>query len=505
MRLAATVALGLAATLVASAAVAQKSTNTIRIALNQPIKRLSMYYYPEPEQGMFTREIEEPLLRYDEGKGTYLPSLATSWTRIDDRTVEFQLRQGVKFHNGDAFDADDVVYMVNWRIDPKLRIPFVATLGWIEGIEKTGPLSIRIRAKSPVATDLITLAYNLLIEDSKVHGKLEDKSEYGLNPIGTGPIRLAKLDQNTGVEVVPNPANTWGTQPKFAKLIGVPVPDAQTQSAHILAGTLDAIQPQTEDELDFYSKQPNLKSVSKEVFSLLWLGLDTRNRSGAQALTDARVRRAIFMAIDRKAIAEHYVPGGARVIDALCFPAMEGCAYNKTPPAFDPEGAKKLLAEAGYKDGFDLELVTRGLSRPAGVAITGMLRSIGIRAQIKHMTLSAYRQYREDGKIQSIATDSPVGSTPDASNVMNQQFGSEKRDFAVDQDIYKWMAEGLATHDLAKRKAVYAQIHDRIYEQSYLLPISTWPVTWVTNKDLEIVPPTWNTASLAAHDFAWKK
>jgi peptide/nickel transport system substrate-binding protein len=149
--------------------------------------------------------------------------------------------------------------------------------------------------------------------------------------------------------------------------------------------------------------------------------------------------------------------------------------------------------------------VTRGLSRPAGIAITGQLRAIGIRANIKHMTLTAYRDYREEGKIQAIATDSPVGSMPDTSNVMLQQFGSAARDFAVDNDIQKWMADAISTHDLPKRKELYSKIHDRIFEKSYLLPIATWPSTWVVNKDIEIQPPIWNDATMSARDFAWKK
>jgi peptide/nickel transport system substrate-binding protein len=489
----------------ASDALAQKSADTVRIALIQPIKRLSSYYYPEPEQGMFSREIEEPLIRYDESEAKFIPTLATSWKRIDDRTLEFQLRDGVKFHNGNTFSADDVVYMFNWRTDPKLRIPFATRFEFFEGIEKTGPMSVRIRTKAVSATDMMTLAYNLMIEDSQVHSKLQDKSEYGLNPIGTGPIKIEKLDQNAGISVVPYDGNTYADKIHYKRLIGVPIPDAQTQAAHILSGSIDAIQPQTGDELDNYKKQQNLKAISRGSFSLLWLGLDTRNRSGRPELQDERVRRAIFMAIDRKAIAENFVPGNAEVIDALCFPGMLACASNTKPPAFDPAGAKKLLAEAGYANGFDLELVTRGLSRPAGVAITGYLRAIGIRASIKHMTLNAYREYREEGKIQSIVTDSPVGSTPDASNVMIQQFGSAARDFAVDDDIQTWMQAAITTHDVAQRKQYYAKIHDRIFEKSYLLPVSSWPVTWVVNKDLEMLPPSWNDASMAAHDFAWKK
>lgn len=484
-------------------AVAQKSADTVRIAMNFPIKRLSPYYQPDIEAGMFFRLLEEPLIRYDERDGKFLPALATSWRRIDERTLEFQLREGVKFHNGNVLTADDVVYMMNWRTDPKLRVPGATRFAFFESIEKIGPMSVRIRTKRPTAIDMITLAYNFFIEDSRVHSGLKDKSEYGLRPIGTGPIKLEKLDQN--ITVVPFNENKYHEHVKFSRLIGVTLPDAQTQAAHLLAGSIDAVQPQTDDEMTNYAARPDLKITSKETFALMWLGLDTRNRSGRPELQDERVRRAIFMAVDRKGIAENFVPGDARVADALCFEAMSGCGHNNPPPTHDPAGAKKLLAEAGYAEGFDLELVTRGLSRPAGIAITGQLRAIGIRANIKHLTWNAYRDYREDGKIQALAIDSPVGSVPDTFNVMQQQFGTPSKDFADDEDIHRWMVEAIGTHDTAKRKALYAQIHDRIYEKSYLLPISTWPSTWAVNKDIEIQPPSWNKATVLVRDFAWKK
>lgn len=494
---------GLVVLVTSADAMAQKATDTIRIAMNFPVKRLSPYYQPDIEAGMFFRLLEEPLVRFDEREGKFLPALAASWKRIDDRTLEFELRDGVKFHNGNVLTADDAVYMMNWRTDPKLRVPGATRFAFFETIEKTGPMSIRIRTKQPTAIDMMTLAYNFFIEDSRVHSKLVDKSEYGLRPIGTGPIKLEKFDQN--VTVVPFTENKHHDHVKFSRLIGMSLPDAQTQAAHLLAGSVDAVQPQTDDEMKNYAAQPGLKIASKEQFALMWLGLDTRNRSGRPELQDERVRRAIFMAIDRKGIAENFVPGDARVIDAMCFEAMSGCGHNHSPPGYDPAGAKKLLAEAGYSRGFDLELVTRGLSRPAGIAITGQLRAIGIRASIKHLTWNGYRDYREDGKIQAVAIDSPVGSVPDAFNAMQQQFGTPSKDFADDEDIHGWMAAAIGTHDVAKRKALYAQIHDRIFEKSYLLPISTWPSTWAVNKDIEIQPPSWNKATVLVRDFAWRK
>ena len=113
VRLIAAALVGTGALSIAADAFAQKSADTVRIAMNFPTRRLSGYYQPEPEAGMFYRLMEEPLIRYDEGDGKFLPTLATQWRRIDDRIIEFQLRDGVKFHNGNSFDADHVVHIFN--------------------------------------------------------------------------------------------------------------------------------------------------------------------------------------------------------------------------------------------------------------------------------------------------------------------------------------------------------------------------------------------------------
>jgi len=173
------------------------------------------------------------------------------------------------------------------------------------------------------------------------------------------------------------------------------------------------------------------------------------------------VRRAILMAIDRESLAKNMVAGTSYVVDGHCYPEMFGCAPDFPKlPAYDPKGAKKLLAEAGYADGFDLTIVTRQLSREAGIAVSGMLNEVGIRAKVNHMTMVAYQKLRQQGGIQAIVADMPVGgAAADASNPFRMQLDSEAQAYTDDPRLFTLHQQGLTTIDLAKRQAIYREMH----------------------------------------------
>ena len=488
----------------APSASAQKSQNIVRIALPEPIKSLDAYHFPVKDANFYTREIFEPLIRYHEGEGRFVPALAKSWTRIDATTLEFELREDIRFTNGNPFDADDVVKILDWRNDPKTRLEFKGRTAMFKGAEKMGQHKVRIFTKEPTATDLMALAYSSPIYDSKVFEKLEDKSDYGKNPPSTGSLKVVNFDNNVGIVFEPNEAYDRGPKPTFKRLVGVPLPDRQTQTAHVLAGTVDAIKVETKDQYDELIKMPSLGAYSRNQFAILVLEVDVRGRSARKELLDPRVRQAIMMAIDRKGLAESLIPGKAELVNAQCMPGMLACAVTTEPPAFDPVAAKKLLADAGYPNGFDLVILSRTLARNPAVAISGQLRAIGINATVDYKTVIGYRNARDEGQLQIAVVDTPVGSTPDASNPLDQSWGNDSFRLVDDDEVLKWKDEGARELDLDKRKAIYARIYDRINKNYYAMPIATWPDAWIHAKDLYITENTWRRDGVAVQDFAWK-
>src|ERR1700679_3869262 len=120
----------LVSTFLANPAQANKADNTLRIAVTDWWPTLDPYQFPLDESAIFFRYTYEPLISYDERAHKFVPRLAKSWTQVDDKTIEFDLRDDVKFSNGDTFDADDVVGTIDWLIDPATTLRFKALYTW---------------------------------------------------------------------------------------------------------------------------------------------------------------------------------------------------------------------------------------------------------------------------------------------------------------------------------------------------------------------------------------
>jgi peptide/nickel transport system substrate-binding protein len=125
----------------ASPAIAQKAADKLRVAVTEPFQSTSPYFYPATEANFFNRSVYQNLIGYDEGKGRYVPIVAKSWKRIDDKTLEFELFDDIKFDNGEPLTADDVVYTYSVAADPKVKFAFAGkqNFTWMTRIEKIVP------------------------------------------------------------------------------------------------------------------------------------------------------------------------------------------------------------------------------------------------------------------------------------------------------------------------------------------------------------------------------
>jgi peptide/nickel transport system substrate-binding protein len=498
-----------AAALSATPAFAQKSANTLRLALNAPFNVLSTYDLPIDEGGVFSRDVYDFLLSYDEHNKKYVPALAKSWKRIDDKTIEFELKPDIKFHNGNPVEASDVKATVDYITDPKSKITYQSRYTWVQDIEVLGPHKLRVVAKEPTGTDLATLAYRFQVWDGKVLNKMADRGDYArLNPIGSGPYKVTQLDTNKGIIV--ERYEGFNTIPDYKKaaikrIHAIPIPDRQTQSAQMLVGAIDLLRNVPPDTAKALVENPNLKLTYVEAPDLFYLALDSAGLSGNKALTDVRVRKAMHMAIDRAEIIKHIVPGGevAEHIEADCFKTTIACKYSVTPPKYDPEGAKKLLAEAGYPNGFDLVYHVFAPNKPIGEAVAGYLHKVGVRTSVQPVEIGLYRRLQGDGKLQAWSILFPTGSYPDAGNIFSVLFTGPAMQYYKDDIIADAMVKGEAEFDEAKRADIYKVAFDRINQMHYHLPISSIPTVFVHSKDVKVNPGKLSAGVTYATDFAW--
>lgn len=403
----------------ATAAQADKKNGTLNIALSEPMSGVDMFHNPTAESQVHTRAVFDTMLSFHPQTGKLLPSLATSWKQIDPKTWEFKLRKDVKFHDGSKFNADVVVYTINWVSDPKVKIRVKGRFTWMKGAEKVDDYTVRVISKRPSAVAIARLAVITRIIPSDVHGSLAKKPDFVRNPVGTGPYKAIQSGKR-GIVLVPNPdyrhGNAANPAGKIKKVSFRTIPDEQTQVAEMLAGNVDLTRMFNKAVVENLTAKPNFTRTIINGLAYFYVALDAANRTGIKALSDVRVRRAIAHAIDRDTIRKSIMIGGefAKTLTANCAPVQFGCAATVDVPKYDPAKAKALLKEAGYANGFDLELVAISRTRDVAVVISEYLRKVGVRVKIQNTNIVGYRKMQRQNKLQAYVMYYGSGGIPDA-------------------------------------------------------------------------------------------
>jgi peptide/nickel transport system substrate-binding protein len=488
---------------------AQKAEDTIRIAVNDSFPILDTYHYSLDEAAAFDRGVYLPLISYDQAKKQWVNLLTRSFRRIDPLTIEFDLREDITFHNGNKFDAADVKGTFEYLADPNVKIQFKSRYDWVKEVEILGPYKVRIHAKKAFSTDLGMLAYRMRVRDIETMNALADKAEYGKNPNGVGPYRVTSIDRNAGLtlEAVPNHWEGGKYFPQPVKRVkALFMPDRQTQVAQLMTGNIDLMRNITSDDAKNLGANPNLGVTPTGSEILLYVTLDAAGRSKNKIMTDARVRKAFVMAIDRKSLATHILPGGdiAVMNKAICFPTTIACAPTTDVYAYNPAEAKKLLAEAGFPNGVDLILHAHEPVKYVAEAIAGEVRKVGFRASVDSMPSAAYVRMRGNGEFTAFTGFFPAGTHPDTA-VLNDFFFNDNRDYWQDAMIRKAMDDGDDELDEAKRTALYTPILDKVNREAYILPISELPIVWAHNKDVVVKPNPLTSSLPNLGDYGWKK
>lgn len=495
-----------------ASAQAQKAKDTLRLAFADPIGSILIYEDSKPETGLTAGAVFDSLMCFDPGKGTLEPLLATSWNWVNERLLEVNLRQDVKFHDGSDFSGEDVVYTLTWLLDPNSKLRFTENWSWIESVELVDRYKVRIHAKLPFAPALVRLAMSSMpMIPKSVHGDPSRRSEFGIKtPVGTGPYKVEFVDANKGIMLVKNPRYPQASACKNAASIGrvhiLPIPDQQTQIAQLAVGGLDYLKVAEKDQAAFLSADPRLMVTATQGLTFNFMAIDASGRSGNKPLADIRVRQALFRAIDRDLITKSVVAGGAdaRVLDELCFKSQFGCGFSAKPKPFDRAAAKALLTEAGYPDGFDVELLATPSVFGLAEALAGELRKIGVRAKVDRATFPAYRDKQRLGKQQILINEWSSGGLPDAYSTVDYFFGDSPRDYWQDKEIKTLAAQAVSNLDDAKRREIYTRIYDRAVEQAYVLPISTKPAVLVHTKELQIEKGSIGVYGAELNMMRWK-
>ncbi len=475
--------------LAAAPALAGKKDSSIRFAYDQVPESVDPYFNNVRIGAIIGEQVWDNLIYRDPNTSEYKGQLATAWNWIDDKTLELELRKGVKFHNGEEFDADDVVYTLNFVSKPESKVVSLQNVSWIDRAEKLDKYKVRIVTKTPFPAAIEYLAGPVRIHPNEYYEKVGPK---GMNekPVGSGPYRVAEHAIGKYIRLESNPDYFEGSPKARAKIPKVEIrfiPDRQIQVAEVMSGGIDLIMHVVPDQANQLKAVPDLQVVSGETMRIVFLGTNTLENNPAPQLNDIRVRQAIMHAIDREAMVKQIVGEGARVLHTHCFPSQFGCTDEGAPRyAYDPAKSKQLLREAGFPDGFEIELLAYR-ERNQTEAMIGYLRAVGIKANLRFLQYAAMRDIIRAGKAALIHQTWGSFSVNDLSASTPVYFKFLPDDMNWDAEVRDLLERGDLTVDPAARKEAYARALQLIAERAYTLPLYSLPVYYVAARDLQFV------------------
>jgi peptide/nickel transport system substrate-binding protein len=489
---------------------AQKAQDTLRFPVQGMEAGIDSYLFPGTFHYIWAPSVYDNLLGFNPVKGEFVGQLARSWSQPSPTTYEYELREDIKWHDGQPLTADDVVYTIEYLIDPKVNLRNKSNWAWIQSVEKLGPLKVRIVAKTPVPEGMMRMAESTHIYPKHVHEPLANKAAFGARPVGTGPFKITQFDKNAGIIAERNPTyvpTAAKARSGVGKMIGMPMNDTGSIIAAMLVGQADVAVELAPDQVTGLVETGRFEvSLGPPGLAHSFLGFPSAGAKSVPALGDVRVRKAIAMAIDRRQTFEvQYGDLGKTLkpMESLCFKAQLGCGYNTTMPAYDPAGAKKLLAEAGYADGFDVDISTYPINVDEVTVVAGMLRAVGIRANVRPHPIAQRDMMIREGKIEIGYYGWSGGAIFDVSTTITRHFLRNE----YDDPVLRQMAAETFTimDDGARRKAV-AKVIDHATENAYIfaqIPLRP-PITHI--KDMQILAKEDLRAVYqpSVHEFGWK-
>jgi peptide/nickel transport system substrate-binding protein len=472
-----------------SAVQAQKASDTLRILFIDAVPNVDMYFNSQRTGLILAHQAWDMLVHRDPATFDLKPALATDW-KLSDTALDLTIRQGVKFHDGSPLTAEDVVYTINMAADPASKVSVPSNYAWIEKAEKTGDFSVSIKMKKPTPAALEYLAMVTPIHPKAYREKM-GPAGFAAKPVGAGPYRIVRNDQ--GKEVVfERFEDYYAGSPKGKPAIKTLhvrfVPELATTVTELLAQKADWIWNINPDQIDSINKMPFLQAVRQESMRVGYMSIDAAGRSGADnPLTKLKVRQAIWHAVNRQEFADKLVTGGSRVPPAPCFPTQFGCdADAAVKYDYDPAKAKALLAEAGFPNGFETEIVTGIQPASWGAAIQNYLAAVGIKARLTQLQVTPAIEKAQKGDAPLYISSWGSYSINDVSAIMPVMFGAGALDnYSKDPELEKLVAEGGATSDKAIRAKAYSAAVRIATEKAYWLPIHTYVNAYAFAKQLD--------------------
>jgi peptide/nickel transport system substrate-binding protein len=482
----------------------------LTIGLGTDVTSIDPHYHNLTPNNNVASHLYGYLVERDE-KSKPVPGLATEWKTIDPLTWEFKLRKGVKFHDGSELTAEDVAFSID-RVPkvPKSPSPFTAYTKQIVKIDVVDPYTLRFRTATPYPLMPSDMTQVAIIGKAHASASTEDFNS-GKAAIGTGPYKLARYAKGERIELVRND-EWWGGKSPWEKVTLRILPQDAPRVAALLSGDVQVIEnvPTADVAKLRGNKQLGIyKAVSDR---LIYLHLDSdrdaspfvTDKAGAplakNPLKDPRVRKALSKMINRPAIVERVMEGEAVMAGQLVPDFLFGATKNLAVEKFDVEGAKKLLAEAGYPDGFGLTIHSPNNryinDEQIAQAVAQMLTRGGVPTKVIAMPSSTYFTQATDLKFSFMLLGWSTGTGEASSSLKallmtynrDKGFGTANRGRYSNGKVDALTEDALQTVDDVKREAYLQRATEIAINDTGIIPLHFQVNLWAARDGITYQP-----------------
>ena len=493
---------------------APAAAQELKVAMSSPPNSMDPHFYNLFSNINVSEHIFESLTKMD-ADSRIIPSLAASWKLIDPLTWEFKIQPNAKFHDGSDVTAEDVAWSID-RTSTIVNSPgkFDVYTKSIASKEIVDAKTIRLKTKTPYPLMLSDLTSIFIVSKKATTGLSSDDFSSGKGMIGSGPFKFVSFLRDDRVEVVRN-EDYWGKKPAWTKVTLRFIPQAATRVASLLAKDVDAIENVPTADLKRIREDKNLAFFSKVSHRVIYLNLDQRPKSPwvtdkdgkvleKNPFTDQRVRDAMTKSINRVAIKDRIMEGLSEPTSNMVPATLFGHVPDLKVVPYDPEGAKKLLADAGYPNGFNLTLHgpnNRYVNdEPILQAVASMWTRIGVNTKVAASPMADFSARVSINRkefsawllgwgAQTGEVSSPLRALVACENA-SKGFGTNNGMSYCNPKMDALLEQGLTEVDDAKRLAIFQDAVRIVIKDGAWMPIHQQVTTWAARQGIDYVPRT---------------
>lgn len=484
----------------------------LRIGIAQEPSSVDPHFNLVGPDESLARHFFDTLILQDE-RQRLTPGLAVSWQAVGEKTWEFHLRPNVVFSDGSALTAADVALTLK-------RAPNVegSPSGYgiftrqVTGVDIVDSLTIRLSTEHPYPLMPNDLSVVPIISHSVGEKVRTADFNSGKATIGTGPFRFVEWVPGDRIVMERNEAY-WGAKPAWRRVVLKPIPTDSARVAALLSGDVDLIDVVPPSVLDDLKGRADIRVAQAVSNRVIYLHLDSYRAERSPFVTDLqgamldrnplrdpRVRKAISMAIDRRAIVDHIMGGLGEPAGQLLPPGYFGTSPDLKPDPFDPEAARRLLAEAGYPNGFGITLhasTTRPLnSEKTAVAVAEMLGRIGIATKVVGSPEAIFKTgaAKFDYSFFMLGWGSETGEASSslrgivATRDAAKGWGSVNRGRYSNPELDRLLGDAMSTIDDGVRARLLQQAMEAGMTDHGVIPLYFEVAAWASRNDLVYAP-----------------